>query len=308
MISFLNLIRWKNLLIMAFAQYLIKYALLVPFVESYGVKITLNDYGFLLLVLSTLCIAAAGYVINDIYDVEADKINKPDAVIIGKSISEKNALTLFITLNILGVGLGFYLSQVVDRSGFFVIFFVSSALLYIYATYLKQLLLIGNLVISIIVALSIIIVGVFELLPVINTENSAVQIVFFKIITDYAIFAFCLTLLREIVKDIQDINGDYKVGINSLPIAIGRERATKLVFVLTLLFTISVIYYLITYLYKQSWVVVYFLGLIIAPLIYICIKLFYAETNSHYKHLSLLYKLVMLTGIFSLLLYKLILA
>lgn len=307
MIHFLKLIRWKNLIMIALVQYLIKYALLLPFYESYGVTTTLNDLGFALLVLATICIAAGGYVINDVYDVEADKINKPNDVIITKSVTEKRGLTLFIILNVIGVGLGFYLSNVVDKSVFFMLFFMASALLYIYSSYLKQILLAGNIVVSLVVALSIILVGIFELLPVINDINRDVQIFFFKIILDYAIFAFMINLIRELVKDIEDTDGDHKAGMQTLPIVIGRERANKIVFILSLIPLFAIIYYVINNFFKQQLLVGYFLVLVIAPLIYITIKLFSAEQKSHYKHISLMLKLVMLTGMLSLLLYKFIL-
>jgi 4-hydroxybenzoate polyprenyltransferase len=291
----------------ALMQYLIKYALLLPFFESHGVITSLKPLGFIILVLATICIAAGGYIINDIYDVETDKVNKPDKVIINKHISEKNALTLFIILNVIGVGLGFYLSNGIGKSGFSVIFIIASALLYIYSSYLKQLFLVGNIVVSLVVSLSILLIGVFELIPAMTDANRVVQITFFKIILDYAIFAFMINLIRELVKDIEDIDGDYKAGMRTLPIVLGRERANKIVFALSLIPLLSVIYYVITYLFKQQLVVGYFLVLVIAPLIYISIKLFSAEQKAQYKHISLILKLVMLTGMLSLLLYNFIL-
>jgi len=283
-------------------QVLIKYALLVPF----GVAMALNDFGFILLLVATLCIAAAGNIVNDIYDVETDMVNKPNQVIVGKTISEKTANTLFIVLNILGVGIGFYVSNLVGKNGFFAIFVIISALLYVYASYLKQILIIGNLVISILVSLSILIVGLFDLLPVLTPENQATQLAVFKIILDYALFAFLINLVREIAKDIEDINGDYKVGMNTLPIAIGRERATNVLFVTSLVPIVAVVYYMVTYLYKQPVAVVYFLMFIVAPLIYVAIKSFNAESKKHYHHISNMLKLVMLFGMLSLLIYRFI--
>ena len=304
---FFNLIRWKNLLIIALVQYLVRYALLIPFRESHGVMTTLSDFNFFLLVLASMCIAASGYVINDIYDVETDRINKPNKLIINKHITEKNATTIFIVLNIIGVGLGFYLSNSIGKSAFFSIFFIASALLYIYSTSLKQIAVVGNVVVSIVVALSVLLVGIFELIPAMNGSNKAVQTTFINIIRDYAIFAFMINLVREMVKDIEDIDGDHNAGIDTLPVVIGRERANKVVFFLSLIPIIFVIYYVVTYLFKQQLVVGYFLVLVIAPLIYISIKLFSAEQKSHYKHISLMLKLVMLTGMLSLLLYTFIL-
>lgn len=287
----------------AFVQLLIKYALFKPF----NVDITLNWFGFLLLILSTLCIAAAGNIINDIQDVDTDIVNRPEKVLIGKKVTEKTAYNLFIILNVIGVGLGFYLSNLVGRSGFFSIFVIISALLYIYATYLKQTLLVGNIVISVLVAMSILIVGLFELLPVVTAQNQATQLTFFKILLDYALFAFIINLVREVAKDIEDIDGDYKAGMNTLPIAIGRERATKVLFALTLLPLFGVVYYMLTYLYKQQIAVGYFLLFLVAPLLYITIKSFSAKTKKDVRHISTILKIVMFLGMLSLLLYVFIL-
>jgi 4-hydroxybenzoate polyprenyltransferase len=302
-LNILRLIRWKNLLMIALVQILIKYALFEPF----GVDITLNWFGLLLVILSTVCIAAAGNIINDIYDIETDTVNKPDKVIVGKHISEKTANTLFITFNVIGVSIGFYLSHLVGRSGFFALFFIISALLYVYASYLKQTLLVGNVVISILVAMSLIIVPLFELLPAITEINQSTQVTFFKIVLDYAMFAFVINLLRELVKDMEDIDGDYKAEMNTLPIAIGRERAGKVIFGLSLIPLFGVVYYMITNLYKYEIAIGYFLLLIVAPLIYITIKSFSAKTKKDYHHLSTMLKLVMLFGMLSMVLYVFVL-
>ena len=291
----------------ALVQLLIKYALFEPFLKNTELTITLNGFGFGLLVLSSLCIAAAGNIINDIYDVETDKVNRPSKVIVGKKITEKTAYTLFITFNVIGVLIGFYLSNLVGKSGFFAIFVIISALLYVYASYLKQTLLIGNIAISILVAMSILIVGVFELIPVITAQNQTTQFTFFKILLDYAIFAFLINLVREIVKDLEDVDGDYKSGMNTFPIVIGRERTSKIVFGLTLIPLFGAIYYVATYLVKFEIIIAYFLILIIAPLIYIAIRSYAAKTKKHYRHISNMLKLVMLFGMLSMLLYPIVL-
>lgn len=297
--SLLKLIRWKNLLMIALVQILIKYCLFEPF----GATITLNGFGLFLLILSTVFIAAAGYIINDINDVGTDQINHDQNVVATKKISEKNAYNLFIIFNLTGVALGFYLSYLVGRNGFFAIFVISSALLYLYATYLKQTMLIGNIIVALLVALSLLIVGIFDLIPVVTEMNRASQITFFEILVDYSIFAFIMTILREIAKDLQDIEGDHNAGMNTLPVAIGRARATKVLFVLNILATLVVVYYLITYVYKQQWLIYYFALLVIAPLIFTAIKSFSAETKKDYQQLSLVYKLIMLTGILSMAIY-----
>lgn len=287
----------------ALVQLLIKYALLEPFEAT----IMFNWFGISLLIIATLCLAAAGNIINDIYDVETDLVNRPSKVIVGKRVSEKTAYNLFIAFNVIGILIGFYLSHLVGKSGFFALFVIISALLYVYATYLKQTLLIGNIVISLLVSMSILVVGLFELLPAITPQNQPTQLFFFKILLDYALFAFVINLVREIAKDLEDIDGDHKAGMNTLPIAIGRDHAVKVLFALTLLPLIGVIYYMMTYMYKQPIAVGYFLLFVIAPLLYVSIKSFNAKNKNEFHHISNMLKLVMLFGMLSMLLYVFVL-
>ena len=298
----LNLIRWKNLLLIAFVQLLVKYALF----PAFEVETSLSTVGFIVLLFSTLCIAAGGYIINDIYDIDTDTVNKPDKVIVGKSISEKTANNLYLGFTFVGVVLGFYLSQSIGKSTFFGLFVITAALLYVYSSYLKQIAVVGNIVVSILTSLSIIIVGIFELLPAITKYNQSLQSTMFEVLTDFAIFAFLLNFIREIVKDIQDVDGDYKADMQTLPILLGKERTAKIAFGLTLLTITIIIYYLATYLFMQKIAVVYFLIAVIGPLVYIAIKLFSAEHDTHFKYISKMLKLVMLTGMLSMLLYRLI--
>ncbi len=284
-------------------QLLLKYALLAPF----GVSVALDGLGITLLILATIAIAAAGNIINDIYDVVTDNINKPNKVIVGKTISEKTAYTIFITCNCIGIAVGFYISHSVGKSAFFTIFVLISALLYMYASYLKSIVLVGNILISILVATSILIVGLFELIPTITEFNRDIQITFFKLIMDYAVFAFMINLLREMVKDIEDIDGDYQTGIYTLPIAIGRERTRNIVIVLNSISLAILIFYAVSGFYKQPLMLIYFLGAVIGPLMYVGIKLFSAKTKQHFHHVSTLYKWIMLFGMLSLLGYAFIL-
>ncbi len=284
-------------------QLLIRFALFEPF----QIDVKLNTLGFSLLILATVCIAAAGNIINDIYDIETDTVNKPDKVIVGKTISEKTAFNLFLILNIVGVGLGFYISHSVGKSTFFSIFVIISVALYVYASFLKQTPIIGNIVISFLVAMSILIVGIFDLIPAITEVNRAAQITFFKILMDYAVFAFLINLVREMLKDIEDVDGDYNAQMNTLPIAIGRERAKYVAFIISLTPIAAVIYFIVTYLYKQQIAIGYFLVCIVAPLIYASLKIYSAISKKNYHHISTVYKFVMLLGMLSLLLYPFIL-
>lgn len=301
--AFLNLIRYQNLIIIALMQVFIKYGLL----EALEVQLTLSNFQFGILVFATLCIAAGGNIINDIYDIEIDRINKPKRLIVGKKITEKSANYLYIIFNVLGVCAGFYLANSVGKSVFASIFVLISALLYLYSTYLKGILLVGNLVVSGLVASSIIIVGVFDLIPAIQPNEIDLQMRLFKIIIHYALFALFINFIRELVKDLQDINGDKNGGLNTLPIAFGRKRATFISFVLGVLLILTVVAYLYFYLYNYQEIVLYFLFLIVAPLLYFCTKAWVAETNKDYAFLSILLKVIMFLGMCSILFYKFVL-
>lgn len=307
MTAILNLIRWKNLLLILLTQLLVKYALLEPYSSNNAITTSLDLTGVILLIIATVCIAAAGYIINDIEDVEADFINKPNKVIIGRSISEKTATTLFLVFNIIGVFTGFILCWLIGKSSFFTLFVLASATLYIYATYLKGIAVIGNLAIALLTALSIYLVGIFDLVPSITKHNVTSQLFFLDLIKDYTIFAFLINFLRELIKDIEDIDGDHKMGLKNLPILIGRNRASKTALVFSLIPLGLIIYYLSANLYAQPLAMFYLLLFIIAPLLYVTIKLGSATNKKDFTHISTILKFVMLFGVLSLLLFQFIL-
>lgn len=303
LLSALKLIRYQNLLFIIATQVLIKYALF----DSFGITITLSDFGFFLLCLSTVSIAAAGNIINDLYDLETDRINKPRKIILGEIISEKSAYSAYIILTIIGVGIGFYLSNLIGRPGFTAIFIVISALLYLYATYLKDILLVGNIIISCLVAMVIILLGLFDLLPAITPENQLTQSIIFSILLDYALFAFLINLLREMVKDQEDVDGDYNSGRNTLAIVLGKERANKVIFAVGMIPLILIIFYTYDYLYENLNAVLYALLLIVAPLLYFLINIISAKSKKQFSHLSRLLKVIMFLGLLSIGLYQFIL-
>ncbi len=295
MYAFLKLIRFENILFIIFTQFLIKFSLF----EAFKISVTLNFFNFSLLVIATICIAASGYVINDIYDKEADRINKPKSQVIGNKISEKSAYTIFIILNITGVGIGFYLSNLIDKPGFSGIFIFTSAILYIYAVYLKGMPFIGNVVISILVALVVIIIGLFDLLPAITPQNKQTQATMFSILLDYAFFAFLINLIREMVKDQEDVNGDHNMGLKTLSVVLGKERTNKIIFALGLIPLVAVVYYLYKYLFDNTASVLYFLFLIVAPLLYFLIQIWTAKSIKEYSRLSRLLKIILFFGFLS---------
>lgn len=292
---YLKLIRAGNLLFIALTMFLIKYGLFEPF----GVAITLNLFGFSLLVLAVISVAASGYIINDIFDVKADLQNKPDRTIVNHKISEKTAYRLFFILNIIGVGLGFYLSNMIGRPGFSAFFILGSAILYLYNSQLQQTLLVGNILVSLIVGLVPVGVGLYDLLPAITPENQQTQSVIFSILIDYSIFAFLINLLREITKDQQDLDGDYNAGYRTLPIVLGKNRTNKVLFSLGLFPLAFLIYYTYTYLFENISAVLYALFLLIAPLLYYQVIILTAGKKKEYARLSLVLKIILFFGLIS---------
>lgn len=303
LLHFLNLVRFQNLLLIIGTQLLIKYALF----ETFGISTTLSGLEFFLLCLATVCIAAAGNIINDVYDIETDRINKPQKQVVGKKISEKAALTAYVILTTLGVGLGFYLSNLIGKPGFSAIFIIISALLYLYATHLKNILVAGNLIVSALVAMVIIIMGLFELFPAITPQNQQTQSIIFSILLDYAFFAFMINWLREMVKDQQDITGDYNTGRNTLPIALGKSRTNTIIFVVGLIPVAAIVHYMYTYLFTNLYAVLYALILIVGPLLYFLSTVLNSKTKGHYARLSLILKIIMVFGLVSIGLYPFIL-
>lgn len=295
--NYLKLIRYKNLLILALMQLIFRYG----FLELQNIPLALADWQYCILVLATVCIAAGGYIINNIFDVETDSENKPDNVIVGKFISETKAYNLYIGFTVVGVAMGFYLSNVIEKPSFASMFIVIAATLYFYATSLKQSLLIGNFIVALLLSFSVIIIGIFDLFPITNEENRPVMGLLFGILLDYAIFAFIINFIREIVKDLQDVNGDLNQGMNTLPILLGVTKTTKLVFGLSFIPIIIILNYINTNLFAAGllYATLYGLILILAPLLYVTIKIWSAKTTQDFHHLSTVLKWILFFGILS---------
>ena len=295
--NYLKLIRYQNLLLLALMQLTFRYG----FLKLQNVTLSLADWQYLLLVLSTVCIAAGGYIINNIFDFKTDSDNKPNDVVVGKYISETLAYNLYIGFTIIGVAIGFYLSNVIHKPSFASIFIVIAATLYLYATSLKQSLLIGNIIIALLLSFSVIIIGIFDLYPTTYDGNRAVMGLIFGILLDYAIFAFIINFIREIIKDLEDVNGDYNQEMSTLPIILGVKRTSQLVFFLSFIPLGFILYYIYSYLFNNGLVLgtIYGMVFILSPLIYFTIKIATAKKQRDFKHLSLVLKWILFFGIFS---------
>ena len=266
--------------------------------QSY-VDLALTDFNYILLIFATVCIAAGGYVINNIMDQDTDEIAKPQNRVVGVSISETVAYNWYIGLTIVGVGIGFYLSNVIYKATFASMFILVATLLYMYATSFKQIPVLGNVVVALMLSTSIIIIGLFDILPAIDVDNRFRMKEAFDILMHYAIFAFIINLIREIVKDMEDMDGDYQSGINTLPITIGVQKTKIIVGVLTVISIGILAYYVNSYLFELDYVVYYAMILIVGPLIYFGVKLLNATTKKEFHHLSLVLKIILFFGILS---------
>ena len=284
-------------------QALIRYGFFIPL----GADLTLNNFLFILLMTATVSIAAAGNIINNICNFEIDSINVPKKVIIGNKVTEKNANHLFIIFNSIGVGLGFYISNQIGKPEFSGFFIIASALLYLYATFIKSILIIGNVIISALIAFSIIIVGLFDLVPAITILNQKDQSFLFSILLNYAFFIFYMNLIREIIKDIKDIDGDKNGNLSTLPIVLGRKRASFIAFLMSVLAMFGSVYYIYIHLYNYTIAIIFSLVFLVAPLLFFSIKIWDASNKNDYIFLSKLLKIMMLLDICSILLYTFVL-
>jgi 4-hydroxybenzoate polyprenyltransferase len=295
MSTFFKIIRWPNVLLTILTQLVIIYGLLIPS----GVDPALNWWQLLLLITATGLLTASGNVINDIYDVGIDQINKPQKLLVTKSISETSAYTLYFVLTALAVICGFVLSNSLDKPILSSIFIGVAFVLYLYASSLKAMLLVGNVVISLLVALVILITGIFELFPSITTENQPAFKFLMERLLEFGLMAFLINLVREWVKDCEDVNGDKAGGRNTLAIALGRTRAARFVAVFILGILMLLGWYIYEYIYLNDTTTYYFIFLIMGPLMFVMIKLWTAQTQKEFHILSTVLKIVLLFGILS---------
>lgn len=261
--------------------------------------LALNNFQYCLLVFSTVLIAGAGYVISAIFDQESDLINKPQKVIVGKSITEAIAYNIYVGLNVTGVAIGFYLSNLVAKPGLASLFILAAAALYFYATTLKQIMILGNLIISLLLAFSIIIIGIFDLYPVTNIINQMQMASLFSVLTDFAIFAFLINFLREIIIDIENVNGDFNQGLQTLPIVVGINRTAKIVFALAFIPFLFLLFYIKDYFVTNNLflVALYAFIFVLSPLLYFIVKIWNAKATTEFHHLSTILKWIIFFGV-----------
>ncbi len=317
--AFLRLIRFQNLLIIAATQYMMRLLVVEPILALNGFVPQLDHLHFFLLVLSSMSITAAGYVINDYFDMKTDLLNRPSTVIVGKKIGRRTAMILHIILNTAGILTGIYLSFHAGMPGFGIAYLMAAGLLWFYSTTYKRQFLIGNLIVAIFTAVVPFVVVIFEV-PLLNREYADVLIArgmnFNNLIAwvgGFSFFAFLSTLIREIIKDVEDFEGDSAYGRNTLPIVLG-IRATRIVLLVLILFMVfSLAYVYVTYLLRTPGgepnllTLGWFVLTLILPFVYLGFRILSAGDKKDYHFCSNLTKIIMLAGIlYSLIFYAII--
>lgn len=309
--AFFQLIRWRNLLIVLLTQWFIWQCVIRPMASWSRVPVFLNTPRFLLLSLSTVLIAAAGYIINDYFDVKIDLINRPQKVIIEKTISRRAAILWHSLFNVIGFLLALYLARALGNYFVVSIQLACTVLLWFYSTTFKRQFITGNVVVALLTGLTVMILAVYEpaLYPHINfryflTEGGRLLVNPFGVIAVYTYFAFMLTWMREIVKDMEDFKGDAEDGCVTMPIRIGLQRSTWFVIGFGIL-AIAPLCVAAVKLFSGSWAIlgVYIFIALVIPLIAWLLFLPRKATAKHYGDASRWLKIIMLAGIASLLLY-----
>jgi 4-hydroxybenzoate polyprenyltransferase len=271
--KFFELVRWKNLLIILLTQYMAR-----VFLVGKGNSITdsLLDKNQFLISVSTLLVAAAGYIINDYFDIKIDQVNKPHEVVIGRFIRRRHAILAHQILNVTAAVISFTMGWKV-----FLVNIMAMTLLWFYASVFKKLPFIGNFLVAGLTGASLVVMAVFY------TENDL-------LINIYALFAFGITLIREIIKDIEDITGDKKYGSTTLPIIWGIRKTKYLLFFFMLGFVISVGFMSMALNNKKLSLSLLLLGI---PFLYLGFRLYFADRKKHFAQLSFWSKVIMVLGI-----------
>ena len=304
--AFFRLIRWPNLLFIALTQMLFYYFIL-PFVyfENHPgyQSIRLSEPLFYLLVTASVLIAAAGYIINDYFDVNIDQVNKAGKVIVGSIIKRRMAILMHAVFSIVGLALSLYIGYRLEN--FYIPFFnlISILLLWFYSTTFKKKLLIGNIIISALTAWVIVVLTLAEFRFRISTDDIVWQRLL-KLSFVYAGFAFIISLVREVIKDIEDMEGDIRYGCTTMPIAWGIQVSKVFAGVWIVVLT-GLIAALQLYVLQMGWWLsaLYSFITIIIPLIWVLNKLYRAGSKSNFHQLSTVVKMIMFAGILSMIFF-----
>lgn len=301
MVAYFKLIRWPNLLIIALVQYLVRFAI----IESLNLPHVLSHGYFFLGVICSITLAAGGYIINDLYDLDTDALNKPKRITIGKSIKENSAWNLYYATVLIAMASAYFLAQEAGIDDLWMIAPLASVILYLYAYDLKARPFLGNFIVAALSALPVFLVGVFDILPAANDENAMQVSQTIDVIGAYSLFAFGISFIREMIKDAEDKVGDKASHYKTLALLLPQTVFKGIIILLLLMHIIPLANYSWGIFNNDSFSSLYLFLCVVAPLIYLIYKSVLAHKPRDYKHISTVLKLVMLTGILSMLIFTL---
>ena len=299
----LKLVRWQNLVLIILTQLLAWVCIILPLHPT-----ILSLPNFCLLALSTVLIAAAGYIINDYFDVKIDLINKPEKVILGKTIPRKTAIVLHAMLNIVAIAMAGYVAAKVHHYEWLLMQVLCTMLLWFYSTHFKRQFVSGNIVVGLLTGFTIIVLILFEPKLAGLSLSSYTQLTSSTlplwVLVVYAFFAFLLTWMREIVKDMEDFKGDEEQGCITMPIKKGLQFSIRFTVVLAIVAIVTLgagCFFL--FLHEYYILSGYILLLLILPLIAWSAFLSSRHSKSHFARSSRLLKFIMIPGVFTLVVY-----
>ncbi len=293
--KYLQLIRFQNLLLLAFMQWVMRYLFLT---QSY-IDLALTDINYLLLVVSTVCIAAGGAVMQHIVNQEEDEMIQPQKRVVGNTISEAAAYNWYIGLTIIGVGVGFYLSNVIYKPTFASLFILAATLLYVKATNLNSIPLVGTIISALFVAISILVIALFDVFPATDAVNKIRMGEAFGILVDYAVFSFLLVLVFELFSTLKNKENDDRLGNATVATRLGNTKTKIIIGVITLFLIVLILYYSKVFLFELTLVLCYLLLALVGPLLFFAIKLIGCNSTKEFKILERTLYFVVLFSILS---------
>lgn len=303
--NILQLVRWSNLFFLGALIYVMEKWVVVPILDDVAFGEQLPWYILLLIAAATILIAAGGYVINDYFDIKIDRINRPDQLIVTQYISKENAMRLSIGLSSVGMVCGLVAAWLLRSSTIAILFAIIPGLLWFYSSSYKRLLIIGNVTIALLSALSPMMIAIANvaqlqlkystILPYTTLEHDI-----YAWVGGFSLFAFLLTWIREIVKDLQDQMGDRELECHSMPIVWGNIVTKIVVTALIVLTTVLIGWFWYSLLpFDHSWKSFstrYIVLAIIIPLWGALWLLWAAKIPSDYRTCQQVLKLTMFLG------------